>query len=1286
MRRLGVWIDPNKTKYFCTPIKHPFGTEPDVVDVMSSSLNCIEVFVQACFYKGQPIMLLPDAGHAESCLNMRRIFSVIAYLITMASSVKHISAPSDGEDGGNRDAKITVDSGVRASVTWEIVRKDNTRTGPIVGYRMRVYEQAASPGCLRYTSFSQELRELLRHNDGVALKSIKTLQTAVQSRAKPTAASSYHHVTSNEWRHLCEWYAARDFTHGARRAMNGDVFSPECPYNVNNVFTLDRSASMARDCGALPAYWDRDQVSSYQYADPTQVWRIAETSIDPATLEYVKIPSLCADPRMHEEARAQYIRLHSDNPDAGAFFDRTSVRVSTDADTIDIHYLTAHVAKVRKEAEAQHGVGTAAFKEAWRAKQGELNDLMVEIISPQGNASPSVQKIAAFGDSWLQKNGGTFFMQRDQTFANLTRANDLWAIFAALLETIVTVKSAHKSVTAGWIASLCHWFRTALNAHQMHLGPQSTGKSFGAKFIGEMLIEGTVLSVIDVTNRAMLYSEKQLDGLLILLDDAPASLFGVQSAGAKGKAGAVSSDKENMMKAILTAVRAVLPTVEKEPHLHTSVKTSDCCSTVIVCMNDPSDAFPGPILDRFDVWKWLDIKRGDGESIEAECEGPSMIARTERASDEAVRAATSTMKTFMQFVQMMACNVGWRIAAGILAQPNMEALTILFELIRTRMVKRYGITMEKPRTFKRMRLKIAQVVVLRAIGELWMSTTSPLADGRAHKNEHFLWIEKHLVARVEDVVFVMGLSTHLWQNDLGVTIQQAMKTRFYRNIDATIEEHRVGVVDATLMADVADADISQGASSAAAAAAAPAQMQLQRASGRQQMQLAVGGGGGGKRPEHDGFAEWHRSNAQRFNGGGRGGGGRPTTDEERREMEKAEKQARELDERVNWQWATVYRGPLFTPPRQRNPTQMEMAHNVAMQIYPHLVDRPLLSEVTAAIHAMTQETDVVERNIVEYAGGPVVHTERADNVSALVLEPEFMRMSLARLDARNLQTDLLFNATKDVLEHLLHECQREEGAPAPRLEYLFGDTEHHDPYVWRMMRLEPKRHDGITTRLYSANFFDDALQRSTVNFLRTIEPKTAGAEATNALFSSKTPWRDIDFDIDAFAVEQHTASLCLTFDEQDAMPSNRAEVMDPLHRAHFEAVAEARGETVALVYPECFERRRSKARKFAAVWRTRQRANRAAFSMAGIMRASRERRAAMRNAVVALAVEPPPLERNPVHFSVTADTGSAAMDIDDDADNEGYDAAAAEAERQQEADEAEAAREQAAYDAARMRL
>lgn len=646
-----------------------------------------------------------------------------------------------------------------------------------------------------------------------------------------------------------------------------------------------------------------------------------------------------------------------------------------------------------------------------------------------------------------------------------------------------------------------------------------------------------------------LYSVKSV----LIFEDAPASILGVG-----GMPGGPSSDIVNMMKQFLTSMTTELKSMrfdENGRRVNDIVYAETSC-VCFFAMNEPSSAFPDAILSRCNtvVNAAFDYNaKSGGDSVDR----PTVQAKTSRSSAAPVKEAYNDVRTYWHRTQSLVACIFYGVASGALRDINMEAADFFFSMVGQHAGAAHHLNMTDQRKWERFRAIVRVLTVISAIDLVWDMPGSPFA-GLEHSDQHFLELEKHLVATVEIAIFAIGLLSNEWQNNLRAQIVEAM-VKWFPDRQERLDALTAALTDEVMEVDIVEPQPPQGCF-------VPSREQVHPGPGRKpsdQVAKAL------ERPDVRDFVE-----QRDFYDGLR-------------------------DSRKNWAYATAPMGTEHLPTFRGggrngfvNANSSELIAHVARQLMPKLTPRPLESEVQAILFAMTNEMQECTRYVFNGARTEcLTHPE-----PVLVVEQERLRLNLTTIRHAS-ATDPLAKAVTEVATSL-YEARQQATLKAgleplpPEQTYLYGETEPNAPHVWRQIVARPEAATADTRaklrRVANPHYFEAAQIQLARGFLAALN----GGDDSNRcvqLFQADRPWADIDMDLDAYAAQQHATDLGLCAEVQHEWPSNDHHRTDASLRAHFSA------REPLLDYPQCFERRNKEA--WRAKWDQRARLHPGEFNL-----------------------------------------------------------------------------------------
>lgn len=1174
-------------------VEHPF---TDVDAFNSDFMGELEVTFPSFIYGGNARAFVPTAGNPDVLMMYRRMLNLIGYLANM------VAAPIRETDSEDPRKSHVVPVTNTATVTYERLPHATTRD-EFVGFRLRITEHATETddGVPPSARMQYHFERLLRRNDDAAIARINAVPGAQRGFGTPQGAStpdlsSIHSLTTPEWNRLRLQY-------GAFTQVRADQNNRRATNEIGNVFSIRAGLRLAENMHAAAACYNsdiylhadsqhraarRDRTSRRRgFANPEHVWSISPSSLMPEQISSLFLPHIVQSKNATRESQNNFARMHGGDEHEGvnrAIFDATMNRTSTNEMRNDIRALTDRMTRDVSQLRSEYasvmtdGLYPEEFYVRLDAIKRDGNSVMASIISPDGDAAPTIRAIASYRDSYLSYNNHTLCIPRARTCPNLTRSEDAWAQQAAIFKTVVTVKSAFKLCIVLLLASLHIYRRVEMNAHHLLLGPPGIGKSFALVLLTRLLIKLTWFMLSTITPKALMVPGKTNDCRIIIFEDSPASLLGVNPAN-RGGAAVGSSDVENMIKAWLTSMTSSIATVEMEPKRSGVTIEAESSCVCHFALNDPSSLFPAAILARFHV---VNSSEQDSSTDQTGLLTTDLMAR---CSEPAVRAANYAIKVYWHRNQVLCAEIMYRLAAGVLEDISYEGVTIFFGLLAAHMKRTRNINMDDPRKFSRFKSIVTTLVVLDAIDLVWDSKLSPFGPDEKHHIDHFMLVEKHLVALKKHAIFALGLLSNQWEDPVRVAVLATLSAECFPNAAALLAQRESEVTDSE------EAKIP-----AFATIAAPAHMVLP--SNTRGVMTA---------------ADTILANAT---------GVRAFL---------AEKASYEMNyaTRVNWHSDSCDMPGTVLPLPQASRGQIASKEDrlaaLARVVLTKMKQKPLLGEVEAVLRSLTNEMIDETRRISNKMDGPeYVYTETV-SVSVLRFDDTAVRMSLTALRHAG-QEDSLFRGITE-METALFQNDIEQRDSAT---YLYGDTEVANPHVWRVIGVKRAAHASdvapmeedddaadaapaaapshfeaeraalapkvrkpevftASTRRYNTGFFDSGLTSFTRSFLQSMRGTNADDQMRD-LFSADVPFVNIDMDLDAFATLGRNAALGMTCEEFEASPSGDSRATD-LRLWEMDGMEGVEN----MDYPECFAQRNTVA--WERRWTESHRLDPSAFSM-----------------------------------------------------------------------------------------
>lgn len=1053
----------------CHVLAHPIGKK-EVRDYLFPN-NCTRVLsltLPATVWPRQPRTFFEMVCNEDTATQYKQILMVFGFLVIQAHAPRKVT-----DDDGVMRIKPSIN---HVAVTLERVPHANDPF-EIVAYNLVLTERCNGE---RNTGMSGDLAFLLRHTD-MSLAARQRNMGPTSRPATKLARYSYARVGQVQWENLCAFYRPRDLDVLKQTLQGVEVQYPDCALCPENVFSREYGFQLLRNLHADPRYYDPGYLERCEVVDPKNVWLLSYTDLDPTELEHRIMPTIQIDARMHRLEIAQYEKMHG--PGSAAAYLAHCVRTIGNCMGNDITSLGVRVRQEKAELRAQHK-DTPEYFRLELQKKYEWIQSFGEVFSKNGDCSDSIKAIAAWRDNYLAENGYNMRLPREQRTVNLSSFEDFIAQLTAVMESVVTVKSEHKNCLVYLLSALGVYMRVDMNLHTMLLGPAAVGKSFAIMLINKSLIDGTVRGLSYITAKAFAASGKQNDSLIILLEDAPATLFGVNPANRTKQA--VSDDLQNMLKQLMTSQTISVQTLAIKDGVRTTEYHVAYCSIVFFsALNEPTSVIPQPLLSRHNVV----VNFEDAEPASAN--GATLQTRQTRAGDEHVKEAFGDVRLWWCRTQVLMSMAMYMSSAGILPVVNLDAADYVFAIVTTHARTRYHLRMDDTRKWDRARHLCRVLVYLKAILLVWDSPLCPFKD-QPHSDLHFLHLAKHLVCTKQIAFFVLGLLLNQWQDDLRARIVNGLCTMALPGAQSKVDRVYTEPIEI-----IEDEETQQHPAPPQPGGPSLAPI-FHKGGGRK--------GGGGNEAGADGVGYDAQDFAMR-----------------------------------NWMFLSCDFGTATLPAPKVNggrlPSNRDLAEHLTNQLMTKLNPRPLPTEVTSQLLNLMEHME--DNTCKGYAKGshPSQAIENRVRRPALVLDPHRMMLNVATIKHAR-ETDIIFLVAQDVASALATASFRHNPSAFQATKMLYGDTEPVTRYVWRMLDVTVRDDLRHLCTAVDPHYFEEPVRDLTMSFLESIHPDDQGAKRRKQLFPSDVPMAVLDVDLDDYAALKHANDLGLSAEDQHAHPSN----------------------------------------------------------------------------------------------------------------------------------------------------
>lgn len=1033
-------------------------------------------------------------ANPTTTLKILRLLWLVGFLVHRIMMPKEESAidPITG-----KSVKVFVPTTSTLRITWERVpHKDNP--SHFVAYRLRIIEYGDPLG---HYSMTHELSQLIWRNHILAGKH---LTEGGGPPRFPKGPESHVHISQSVWNGLalfCRPDICIQMANCPADQCN-NLLSPASPFRPTNVFSIHHNMQTAALLGAHPAYCDaaaalrRDQwgnIGEVFAEDGKNVWEVSVDSLDPDNLHRMWMPHNGPSARTFLVEMAQFGRMHNiqDPVQLRTIFNLTCNTSSEVQEANDMNALTKRIKQEVSELRTKHRCSVQKPK-AHEDDEDDVRDefyaehlayrkkmLLVfgEIISSTGDCPPAMQAIASELSHYLHNNNNCMSVPMESSFSNLTRFQDQRALEAITMDQIMTVATSHQDCLLYLYSALHVYARVAMNAHHLLLGPAGIGKSFALIIITQLLIAETWRSYTYVTAKAMATPGKGNACLIMIFEDAPSSTFGASNgSGGAGKKNA-TSDQENLMKQFMTSTDMSLQTITMEPKRAGEFIRCETSCVVFAAMNDPSSMFPFPVLDRFCVT----VSAEEVPDANDPAAG-NLMGKTQRQRDPAVKLASAELKGWWARRQILCAYILHMESCGLLATIDVSVSDAFFAMVAT-LAKARHVNMERSRPLDRYRMIVRMMVVLNAIDLLWDSPQSPIA-GLPFSMDHFLLVDKYLVATVQMGVFAMGLVARQWQDSARSSIVKVMKKNWFPHADERVAAYEKL---APLSKDGSD----------------PLLHQLPRAP-----------------VPPDGYHPFR--------------GKAPASAAVSVYEEEAAIYDGMRNERKYWMYDSCkLGGALISAPPQNGNKGADLDATIthmARQLHPLLPGRFLHSEIEGKLRAMTTDMVQVRRNrvgVYDLDDNPNpdffdVHTQDS---AQLFIDGDVLRMALPTLKHADDGADVLYQCVQEVVTIIYAMGQPLPGMPAranseAHASFLYGETEQRKGgrHVWRVVKADKAKARALdrdmACRVYNPAYAETSMQTATQTFLKAQDPEYYNERTMRRLFSAKRPFTIMDANMD----------------------------------------------------------------------------------------------------------------------------------------------------------------------------
>lgn len=1207
-------------------------TMPVPPDHDRSASKCsarFELFIPANMYTSTSRGMVSLNGEAASTgqqIMFIQLMRLLGYISRRALQprVRTVTGPNPGD----KPQRESMPSSSDVKVNWETVPHADPEKG-VCGYRLRIteYEENGASHML------DELLSLLQQNTAADDKNMMATTGVVRgnganSRQRggvpPRDPTDLGGVTMVQYMRLCDMYATRAPADSVTTEIKTHIVSPSSRYNPIYVFSPERSWKFAKACGADPRFYKERSYfqkhhTEWQFPDYSRVVYLHIDDINPSTLNNQFLPHVKPNLTPYYKQIRLWAKASGleNNPNAGELWAAHFMQSSWTEKEYDIHALMHDITQQRDELRSKYkrplrsahqerldalraaadekergqieelesemarldvkdSMRSGYYAELRRKQQGEWLTKFFEIISKTGACPPAAQAIMKYLDHFIEENNGYLTLHVPQTYRNLSRYANMRAAEACLLNSIMTVASCHQDALLYLWSSIHVFSRVPMNIHHLLLGPPGVGKSFAVLMLTRMLIAGTHMMLTYLTPKALAANGREMSWMTVLLEDAPATLFGVKSGKGASAGASAGTDVVNMFKQMLTSMDIVARSLEMEPKRTGVTIRAEASLVVFACLNEDTSAFEPAVRDRFCVTvSAAEAKQDPNDTVRA-----SLSSQASRSGQMPVKEAEKELK--MQWNRQQAlCAIGLLMESCTLLLPiDTSAADRVFHMVYKRAMAK-NIDMEERRRNKlRFQMLVRSQVIANAVDLVFNSPLSPVAGQKYHRS-HWLHLEKYMVSTKEMGFYCIGMLARQWQDNTCASLVQTIKRKMVPSFDHILQTYNM---------------------LEALPAPAPGEPQSLH-------------------PPSNGYDGARQQPVHPF------GGRKPTrAQEDSPEWMEYRDSALVYQATLNtenyWMYATIDFGsqqlPAVPGVSGRAPTQEELIEHVSHVISGHLSKRYLAKEIQGKIREMTTASVKVTRlqHVASaFDDEPIPVTEERP---VLILTPECMRIAIPTLQFAG-ETDVLFNECEVVVSILAALAAKRGEDTSVYHNLIYGDTEPdtNSRFVWRILRVNPNVEADFFSdptgpsmesqvESWNASFVEEATMLVTQDHLSVTNPAYKDELYMRRLFDAIVPWTRMDVDFDSHAALCRADMMGLSYHDQHYPLSNDSAKANKAHMKYYRE-----HDKKMQHYPECFTIRQAK--QYKDKWKKIELKNPELFRASTDMKKMKERQAKRHN-------------------------------------------------------------------------
>lgn len=413
------------------------------------------------------------------------------------------------------------------------------------------------------------------------------------------------------------------------------------------------------------------------------------------------------------------------------------------------------------------------YRQSMRTAQLDcMSEFMRRMATPDAVLPPSGKVVVSWYHDYLEKNFN-LSKPRANDDINLSSFENCLAQSLQTFEGLGKINITHVDILLYFTSAIYCWAEKDLNIHVLITGPSAWGKSMAMLFTRDrLLIQGTHRRETYSTDKNLTAGGSDRndpcwnlthDQMIVISDDVPPSQLGVREGAGAASVNGGASDRESINKFTLEgSMDAPIWKVNENGDRVFTDTHMLCRGPRWYGANLAKAQIPTAMLSRFadrDVCKRT-RKSEDRDLVQLIMANLSSLERDDWAECQERFRLTHCRAWFVfKFILL-----------GIF--PNgvdMSAAKVL--IVNTfQRAKAMGLKTDEARDLKRLLMAVEALVVWDAVDTVFDSPHSRVA-GLAWKTEHWIEVEKHLVAKKRHVALAFGLCASQWDDPIQARVQ-----------------------------------------------------------------------------------------------------------------------------------------------------------------------------------------------------------------------------------------------------------------------------------------------------------------------------------------------------------------------------------------------------------------------------------------------------------------------------------------------------------------------------------